>query len=151
MPDGSESWTVLRDDGVPVAPVERFLAHLHALDRAPTTQRTYATSLKLWLVFLDRLGIALDEVSVEHISRFVAWLRAPGENVAVQLRDTPASRASSLPAAERATVDSLRQQLRAYRSEIAPDSASRTRHSASNSPATSAPNTQRAAVNTSPR
>lgn len=36
-----------------------------------------------------------------------------------QLRDTPASRTSSLPAAERATVDSLRQQLRAYRSEIA--------------------------------
>ncbi|MDQ3344289.1 MAG: DUF6262 family protein [Actinomycetota bacterium] len=36
-----------------------------------------------------------------------------------QLRDTPTSRASSLPAAERATVESLRQQLRAYRSEIA--------------------------------
>jgi len=36
-----------------------------------------------------------------------------------QLRDTPTSRASSVPAAERATVDSLRQQLRAYRSKIA--------------------------------
>jgi hypothetical protein len=36
-----------------------------------------------------------------------------------QLRDTPTSRASSLPAAERASADSLRQQLRAYRSEIA--------------------------------
>jgi len=83
MPDGSESWTVLGDDGRPVAPVERFLAHLHALDRSPTTQRTYATSLKLWLVFLDRLGVALDEAGVEHVSWFVAWLRAPAENVAV--------------------------------------------------------------------
>jgi TolA-binding protein len=36
-----------------------------------------------------------------------------------QLRSTPTSRASSLPAAERASVDSLRQQLRNYRSEIA--------------------------------
>jgi chromosome segregation ATPase len=36
-----------------------------------------------------------------------------------RLRDTPPNRASSVPAAERATVDSLRQQLRAYRSEIA--------------------------------
>jgi len=36
-----------------------------------------------------------------------------------QLPGTPTSRASSVPAAERATVDSLRQQLRAYRSEIA--------------------------------
>lgn len=36
-----------------------------------------------------------------------------------QLRDTATSRASSVPVAERATADSLRQQLRAYRSEIA--------------------------------
>jgi hypothetical protein len=36
-----------------------------------------------------------------------------------QLRRTPPSRASSVPASERATVDSLRQQVRAYRSEIA--------------------------------
>lgn len=83
MPDGSESWTVLGDDGMPVPAVEGFLAHLHAVDRAPTTQRTYATSLKLWLVFLDRLGVAVDEASVEHVSRFVAWLRAPVENVTV--------------------------------------------------------------------
>ena len=34
MPDGSESWTVLGDDGAPVPAVEEFLAHLHALDRA---------------------------------------------------------------------------------------------------------------------
>jgi hypothetical protein len=36
-----------------------------------------------------------------------------------ELRDTPTNRASSVPATERATVDSLRQQVRAYRSEIA--------------------------------
>ena len=83
MPDGSESWTVLGDDGAPAPAVEGFLAHLHALDRAPTTQRTYATSLKLWLVFLDRLGVDLDEAGVEHVSRFVAWLRAPADNVTV--------------------------------------------------------------------
>ena len=83
MPDGSESWTVLGDDGAPVTEVEGFFAHLHALDRAPTTQRTYATSLKLWLVFLGQVGVALDEAEVEHVSRFVAWLRAPADNVAV--------------------------------------------------------------------
>jgi integrase len=83
MPDESESWTVLGDDGAPIPAVEGFLAHLNALDRAPTTQRTYATSLKLWLGFLDRLGISLDAVTVDHVSRFVAWLRAPAENMAV--------------------------------------------------------------------
>ena len=47
--------------------------HLQALVGPPATVRTYATSLKLWLQFLNlnRLGV----------SRFVAWLRAPAENV----------------------------------------------------------------------
>lgn len=35
-----------------------------------------------------------------------------------QLRGATTNRASTIPAAERATIDSLRQQLRAYRSEI---------------------------------
>ena len=57
MPDGSESWTVLDVSGGPVPAVEGFLAHLQALDRSPNTVRTYATSLKLWSQFLDRLGV----------------------------------------------------------------------------------------------
>lgn len=83
MPDGAESWTVLDDGGVPVSAVEAFLAHLQALDRAPTTLRTYATSLKLWLVFLARVGVPAEEAKVDHVSRFVAWLRAPAQNVTV--------------------------------------------------------------------
>lgn len=67
----------------PVAAVEAFLAHLQALDRSPPTVRTYATSLKLWWQFLVGVGTSFDEVSVEHVSRFVAWLRAPADNVTV--------------------------------------------------------------------
>ena len=62
MPDGAESWTVLDAGGDPVPAVEGFLAHLQALDRSPTTVRTYATSLKLWLQLtrelLDAAGAA---------------------------------------------------------------------------------------------
>src|SRR5674536_215225 len=82
MPNESESWTVLDGGGEPVGEVEAFLAHLQALDRSPTTLRTYATSLKLWLQFLEPLGVAVDEATVENVSRFVGWLRAPAENVA---------------------------------------------------------------------
>ena len=57
MPDGAESWTVLDAGGDPLPAVEAFLAHLQALDRSPTTVRTYATSLKLWSQFLDRPGV----------------------------------------------------------------------------------------------
>ena len=40
------------------------LAHLQALDRSATTVRAYSTSLKLLSQFLDRLGVAADEVTV---------------------------------------------------------------------------------------
>ena len=83
MPDGSESWTVLDDAGEVVAAVEAYLAHLQALDRSPTTARTYATSLKLWFEFLARVAVGWDEARAEHVSRFVAWLRAPADNVVV--------------------------------------------------------------------
>ncbi|HVB45172.1 MAG TPA: site-specific integrase [Streptosporangiaceae bacterium] len=83
MPDGSASWTVLDDRGEVVAPAEAFLAHLRALGRSPETVRTYATSLKLWWEFLGGAGCGFDAVSVDHVARFVSWLRAPAENVTV--------------------------------------------------------------------
>jgi integrase/recombinase XerD len=79
----AESWTVLRDDGSLVEPVESFLAYLAALERSPNTQRAYATSLKLWFEFLDIVDIAWSEVTVDDVARFVAWLRAPAPNVIV--------------------------------------------------------------------
>lgn len=83
MPDGAESWTVLDDVGEPVAPIEAFLAHLQALDRSPMTARAYATSLKLWVEFLGLVEVGWDQAKAEHVSRFVAWLRAPADNVVV--------------------------------------------------------------------
>jgi integrase/recombinase XerD len=83
MPDGSGSWTVLGDRGEVIAPVEGFLAHLQALGRSPETVRTYATSLKLWWEFLGSAGCGSDTATVDHVARFVAWLRVPAENVAV--------------------------------------------------------------------
>lgn len=79
----ASSWTVVDDDGIPVAPAEAFLAHLTALERSPETVRAYALSLKLWLEFLAHCGVGWDEVGPEDVSRFVAWLRAPAENVVV--------------------------------------------------------------------
>jgi len=94
MPDEAESWTVLGDDGVPVVSIESFLAHLQALDRSPTTVRSYAISLKLWAEFLAQVGTEVEAARVEHVSRFVAWLRAPAANVTV-LDDAAACRCAA--------------------------------------------------------
>jgi hypothetical protein len=41
-----ESWTVVDGDGVPVEPVERYLAYLTAIERSPNTIRAYAFDLR---------------------------------------------------------------------------------------------------------
>jgi integrase/recombinase XerD len=80
---GAESWTVVGDDGAVVAPAERYLAYLSALERSPNTVRAYAVSLRLWFEFLGRAGVGWAEAGPEDVARFVAWLRAPAENVIV--------------------------------------------------------------------
>ncbi|WP_242434312.1 site-specific integrase [Streptomyces sp. CB01580] len=40
-----------------VDPVDRFLAHLTAIDRSPNTVRAYAHDLRDYFEFLDRHGL----------------------------------------------------------------------------------------------
>jgi integrase/recombinase XerD len=81
------SWTVLGPDGVPVEPVERYLAFLTDVDRSPNTVKAYAHDLKDWFVFLTGRGLDWREVRLEDVGEFVAWLRlsplARGGRVAV--------------------------------------------------------------------
>jgi integrase/recombinase XerD len=77
------SWTVLGDDGEPVAPVESYLSHLAAVERSPETVRAYAFGLKAFFEFLAANAVAWDAARVEDVGRFVAWLRAPASNVIV--------------------------------------------------------------------
>jgi integrase/recombinase XerD len=80
---GPESWTLLGDDGEVVAPAERYLAYLAAIERSPNTVRAYAVSLKLWFEFLAWAKVGWEDVGIEDVARFVAWLRAPAPNVVV--------------------------------------------------------------------
>jgi integrase/recombinase XerD len=91
---GAESWTVVDDDWTPVVAAERYLAHLAGIERSPNTVRAYAHGLRLWFEFLGLRGLAWDSAGVEHVARFVAWLRAPADNVIV-LDDTAAVRSEA--------------------------------------------------------
>ena len=72
-----ESWTVLGDDDLPVAPIERYLAYLTDIERSPNTVKAYAHDLKDYFTFLDGCGLDWREVRLEDIGEFVAWLRLP--------------------------------------------------------------------------
>ena len=91
---GAESWTVVDDDWVRVEPAERYLAHLAGIERSPNTVRAYAHGLRLWFEFLGLRDLAWDSTGVEDVSRFVAWLRAPADNVIV-LDDSAAVRSEA--------------------------------------------------------
>jgi integrase/recombinase XerD len=74
---GTESWTVLGDDDVPVGPAERFLAYLTAIGRSPNTVKAYAHDLKDFFGFLAGRGLEWREARLEDIGEFIAWLRLP--------------------------------------------------------------------------
>lgn len=97
MPGGGpESWTVLDDTGEVIDPAERYLAYLSAIERSPNTVRAYAISLKLWFEFLAGAGLVWDQVGIEDVARFVAWLRAPAPNVVVLAEGAARRRPSSI-------------------------------------------------------
>lgn len=91
MPDGSRSWTVVRGNGVPVEPVDHFLAYLHCLPRSPNTVIAYAYDLRAFVQFLDDHGLTWTDVEVEHLARFVRWMEQPAGNV-VLLHDAQPAR-----------------------------------------------------------
>jgi len=74
---GTESWTVLGDDDVPVDPVERFLAYLTDIERSPNTVKAYAHDLKDFWGFLGCRGLDWREARLEDIGEFIGWLRLP--------------------------------------------------------------------------
>ena len=57
VPGGMVSWTVVGDDGLPVEPIECYLAHLARLERSPETVRGYAIGLKFFFGYLADRGL----------------------------------------------------------------------------------------------
>src|SRR3546814_16319241 len=72
-----ESFTVLGDDDVPVAPVERYLKYLPDIERSPNTIKAYAHDLKDWFTFLAGRAREWQSVIVADVGALVAWLRLP--------------------------------------------------------------------------
>ncbi|CAH0127144.1 Tyrosine recombinase XerD [Arthrobacter sp. Bi83] len=80
QPDGEESWTVTDPSYDVVAPVDRFLAHLGAVDRSPGTVRSYAFDLRDFFTFLEQSQVRWRDVQLEDLGRFANWLSlAPAE------------------------------------------------------------------------
>lgn len=93
---GRESWTVIGPDRRPVEPVDRYLAWLTHVEKSPNTVRAYACDLKKFVTFLATRDVRWDQVSLETLGEFTAWLRSPAENVIVLEHGAPARAARSV-------------------------------------------------------
>jgi integrase/recombinase XerD len=73
----SVSFTVLGDDGLPVEPVEVFLAHLESVGSSPHTVEGYAYDLKDFFGWLAQEDLLFEDLGLEQLAYFFAWLRRP--------------------------------------------------------------------------
>jgi integrase/recombinase XerD len=87
---GTRSWTVLGDDDVPVAPVDRFLAHLTDIGRSPNTVRAYAHDLKNYWEFIGFRGLDWREARLEDVGEFAGWLQLPSAGRSGEVAVLPA-------------------------------------------------------------
>ena len=73
-----------------------LLGYLVAIERSPNTVRAYAVSLKPWFEFLAWADLSWQEVGIEELARFVAWLRGPAPNVVVLAEGAGARRPATV-------------------------------------------------------
>jgi len=98
---GTRSWTVLGDDNVPVAPVDRFLAYLTGIGRPPNTVNAYSHDLKDYWEFLGLRGLDWREARLEDIGEFVAWLQLPPAGRSGEIAVLPSAAAQVTAAVNR--------------------------------------------------
>jgi integrase/recombinase XerD len=103
MPDGAHSWTVVGPAGLPLEPVDRFLAYLQLLPRSPNTVTAYAYDLRGFMEFLDGHQVGWTDVEVDHLAHFVRWLEQPAGNVAL----LPAAEPARAPASVARAVNAV--------------------------------------------
>lgn len=71
------SYTVVDSNGLPVGPIEDFLAHLWATGFAPNTVLAYAHDLKDLFTWLDQQRLDFRQLTLEKLAHFFDWLRRP--------------------------------------------------------------------------
>lgn len=80
---GEMSWTVVGIEGLPIEPIESFLAYLAARQFSPNTVRTYSFALASYFEFLDGRSLDWESVRLEDVASFVGWLWRAAPNVIV--------------------------------------------------------------------
>lgn len=75
FPDRPDSFTVVDDQGLPIAPAHEYLRFLRDSDQSPHTVRAYARALSYWWTVLEHAGDLWDDFPVSRFGDFLTYLR----------------------------------------------------------------------------
>ena len=75
LPSGTRTHTVIDDDGLPVAPIEEYLAFLRHDQASPHTVQAYARGLSSWWCLLADQGLDWRDFPTGAFGSFLAYLR----------------------------------------------------------------------------
>lgn len=92
--NGKLTWLVLDDDYRPIESIKTYLRYLESLERSPNTIHTYANHLKLYWEYVRDSDLKWEEVTLEDLANFIAWLRRP-EPKAISIREQESRRSES--------------------------------------------------------
>lgn len=75
LPNGLRTHTVIGDDGLPVHPIEEYLAFLRADQASPNTVQAYARGLASWWTLLEDQQLDWRDFPTGAFGSFLAYLR----------------------------------------------------------------------------
>lgn len=81
LSDNQPAWLVIDSEFKPVLPVTEFIRYLVNTEKSPNTIYSYANHLRLYWQFLENHQLDWLAISIEHLGRFVHWLRSAHSSV----------------------------------------------------------------------
>ncbi len=76
-------YVVIDEEGRLVEPIAHYLKYLDRIGSARNTLRSYAAALRLYWEFLSQEHLDWQHITLDHLSRFVLWLKLPSGSLKV--------------------------------------------------------------------
>lgn len=75
LDNNQKRYLLVKENGLPIIPVAKYLKYIDNCERSCNTQRTYCYALKLYFEYLEEIDVDYRNVNINILSDFIGWLR----------------------------------------------------------------------------